>query len=190
MGLQYVGNTKTFLNEMASLGIVGYLWVKCFKKSIIDLNNLRFDTRLNYHEDEEFVLKYLSYCKSVVSVDTPGYNYIMPDFSSKYPSVINGYYLYRSLYSRAIEISSGELTNYVCYTLNSMGYYFIVELCQRDFMQRWQFIREERPVIVSNILKSNMPCWMKYAIYFDVTCVFVTLFLNIYIYIKRVLHKK
>lgn len=189
VGLHYEGNVKDFLNEMASIGIVGYTVIKCFKRSVIELNGLRFDTRFKYHEDEEFVLRYLSCCDSVVSVDTPGYNYIMPDFASKYPSVENGYYLYRSLYTKALEISLGELSGYVKYALNSMMHYLVVELRDKKFLHRSRILRTERRVIGSNVLKSNMFGVMKYAIRIDFTGFLTSSLLTLYLGLKRIFQR-
>lgn len=189
-GLQYAGTVKDFLNEMANIGIVGYTVIKCFKRSVIELNGLRFDTGFKYHEDEEFVLRYLACCGYVVSVETPGYNYIMPNFANKYPSVENGYYLYRSLYSRALQISSGELSKYVYYVLNSMMHYLIVESSAKKFMQRCRFMRTERRVIGPNVLKSNMFSLLKYAIRLDVTGFFSASLLTLYLGLKRIFKGK
>ena len=185
-GLHYAGNVKGFLDEMARIGIVGYTVIKCFKRSVIESNGLRFDTGFKYHEDEEFVLRYLSCCADVASVETPGYNYIMPDFASKYPSVENGYCLYRSLYSKALEISSGELSSYVKYALNSMMHYLVVESSDKDFIRKSRFIRAERRVIGPNVLKSNMFSVLKYAIRLDFTGIFAASLLTLYIWLKRI----
>lgn len=187
VGLRYVGTVNGFLNEMANSGLVGYTVIKCFRRSIIELNKLRFDTRFNYHEDEEFVLRYLPYCGNIVSVDTPGYNYIMPNFESKYPTVKNGYYLYSSLYSRAIEISLGELSGYARYALNSMMFYFVAEFSQKSFIKRCHFLRKTRQLLGPNILKSNIFCLSKYAILVDFTGIFASLILTMHLFLKSFL---
>ena len=50
-------------------------WAKVFKKTIIEKNNMQFDTKLRLFEDTIFVLTYLSFCNSVQTIDYKGYYY-------------------------------------------------------------------------------------------------------------------
>lgn len=49
---------------------------KLFKKSIIDNNNLRFNTDIRLAEDLDFFMRYLCCCKSVKTADRNNYSYI------------------------------------------------------------------------------------------------------------------
>ena len=50
---------------------------KCYKKSIITNNNLRFDSRLVSAEDYIFNIQYLMHCKDLYFVDSADYMYFM-----------------------------------------------------------------------------------------------------------------
>lgn len=53
----------------------GFTWNKFFKKSIIDKNNLEFDEKLIIKEDEEFILRYCKYIKTLLLCSYTPYNY-------------------------------------------------------------------------------------------------------------------
>lgn len=50
-------------------------WGKFFKKSIIQQNNLKFDTNLKFGEDSLFNLKYLKFCKIISTSNLSKYVY-------------------------------------------------------------------------------------------------------------------
>lgn len=58
-----------------------YVWGKLFKRSIIEENNLRFDSRISLGEDVVFVVQYALFCKTCASVQDILYYYV------KYPGV-------------------------------------------------------------------------------------------------------
>lgn len=54
---------------------VGFPVGKAYSKKLLDLNNLRFDTRLSFHEDHIFVLDYYMLCHTIRLVDAIDYKY-------------------------------------------------------------------------------------------------------------------
>ena len=48
---------------------------KCFKRSVIETNNIRFDELIAYHEDHIFTLSFIFYSRRIATVDVCGYNY-------------------------------------------------------------------------------------------------------------------
>ena len=48
---------------------------KCFKRSIIEAKNIRFDEQIAYHEDHIFTLSYIYHTHIIATVDACGYNY-------------------------------------------------------------------------------------------------------------------
>lgn len=54
----------------------GFPVAKLFRRNIIEKYNLKFDTRLSYHEDQLFVLSYLEHCSSIALCATPSYHYL------------------------------------------------------------------------------------------------------------------
>lgn len=54
-------------------------WAKCFRKSIIDTNNIRFDEDLSYGEDSIFIYEYLCFCSTIRYNSSVGYKYYIFD---------------------------------------------------------------------------------------------------------------
>lgn len=66
--------------------IQGYLWCKCFDKSIITANNIRFKD-FHLFEDANFVYSYLRYIYHIKIIGSFSYVYFVPDYSKKYADV-------------------------------------------------------------------------------------------------------
>lgn len=56
-------------------GVMGVLWGKMFKNSIIKENQLFFESKIRYQEDLLFIFFYLNNCKSVYYSSIPTYHY-------------------------------------------------------------------------------------------------------------------
>lgn len=54
---------------------VGFPIGKAYQKKILNLNNLRFDSRISFHEDHIFVLDYYRFCNTVRLVNATDYKY-------------------------------------------------------------------------------------------------------------------
>lgn len=54
---------------------LGYPVGKAYRRDLLNLNNLRFDTRLSFHEDHIFVLDYYMLCNTIRLVDATDYKY-------------------------------------------------------------------------------------------------------------------
>lgn len=78
-GVHYVGKqecAKAFV-EIEMSGGMGWTCNKWFKKSIIDKNHIRFDTRFAIQEDHLFTLSYLLHVNHVIITSYAPYNYVM-----------------------------------------------------------------------------------------------------------------
>lgn len=181
---EYIGDVKGLLDRMHQIGVVGYTVVKAFKASILKNNNIRFNEKYSYHEDEEFILRYLVHCNSVISVSVSGYNYVIPDFERKYPIIKNAYDLYRSLYGSSIAIYGKCNSKYVESVFNSLIYYFVEEFERKNLWGRWLFMINNRKLFLPNILKSNMFFLSRWIIFLDVSCIMSTLLLSFHIQLK------
>lgn len=62
----------------------GYLWTRCFRRSLIEEYTLRFNTDYIVREDEDFILHFMKYVKTFKTVPTDNYLYNEPDYFSKY----------------------------------------------------------------------------------------------------------
>lgn len=65
-------------------GMYGYLWIKLFRRQIIEENNIRFDIKSAFREDEQFFSKYLEYTTTFCCIDKENYFYILPTADKKY----------------------------------------------------------------------------------------------------------
>lgn len=77
--VHYIGKqecAKAFV-EVEMSGGMGWTCNKWFKKSIIDENNIRFDTRFAIQEDHLFTLSYLLHVNHVIITSYAPYNYVM-----------------------------------------------------------------------------------------------------------------
>mgnify|MGYP006362462669 CR=1 FL=1 len=62
----------------------GYLWTRCFRRSLIEKYTLRFNTDYVVREDEDFILHFMTHVNSFKTVPTNNYLYNEPDYFSKY----------------------------------------------------------------------------------------------------------
>ena len=72
------------LEELMTKNILGYCFIKLFKNSTIQKHNIRFDHEIKFREDDLFVLKYLEYTKSWVSIPKANYIYFIPSKNKDY----------------------------------------------------------------------------------------------------------
>lgn len=82
------GNTadaKRFLiTSLMCQDMYGYLWVKLFRRSLIEQHTIRFDVQSTFREDEQFLSRYLEYATSIVYMDKVGYHYFFPPTRKSY----------------------------------------------------------------------------------------------------------
>lgn len=122
-GIDYYGDSKNALIHLKESLLLGFVWNKILKKSIIDKNELFFDENIVFMEDEEFILKYFKYCKMIACTANIGYNYVI-SFSStkqKYSDIDNYYvalsnfrsikYIFKSYYNHIYQSYLDMLTN-------------------------------------------------------------------------------
>lgn len=88
-------------------GTLGYPVNKLFRSSIIKKNSIRFREDIKLREDEDFVLRYLMYVNKGRIIKEGGYNYIIPDYHSKYLT-IDVFDIEVELYKTAWLISEGK----------------------------------------------------------------------------------
>lgn len=62
-------------------GYMGSVWLACFKKDIIQSNNIAFNEKLHHSEDKLFLINYLFCCQSLAVVNEALYNYNLGDSS-------------------------------------------------------------------------------------------------------------
>lgn len=73
-GLNHMDSASGFM-KIATQFLVTSLLGKCYRRDIIQRHAVSFVPRMNYAEDRDFNLKYLSVCNSCISSEYTGYNY-------------------------------------------------------------------------------------------------------------------
>ena len=107
--IDYNGDLKGALSLLYNCKMFGSLCNKCFKKSVIDKNDLRFNELYRFREDEEFLLRYMSHVKQVAATTMQSYVYIVPDWN-KYNNSENLLTLC-SMYRSVLSIYEGKANN-------------------------------------------------------------------------------
>lgn len=79
---------KNSIILLDKLNVLGYLWCKCFRSSIISQYQLRFNSNYCIWEDTDFILRYALHCKSIYSTSLGGYYYNVPNWV-KYEKYLN-----------------------------------------------------------------------------------------------------
>ena len=156
---------------------VGYIFVKCFKTKIIKQNKICFDERFNYHEDEEFVLKYLTFCNRTYSTANIGYNYLVPNPKQNKYIIKNSLSLYNSLFNSANFIYGGKNNIVISHYLD--GYTMKLLDCFKKTISIGR-LREYRKSVGKLVLSSNLFCLTKWAILLDPTCIISSLILFVH----------
>ena len=81
LGFNFKGNIPNLISELNRTGLLGYAFIKCFRREIIDRFNIRFDTKVHFQEDELFVVEYLKNANRGVCMNSKNYFYYVPDWS-------------------------------------------------------------------------------------------------------------
>ena len=79
-----LGAIRKLIVALMSLGVYGYLWVKLFRRQIIEDYHIRFDEKSAFREDEQFFSKYLEYVTTFRCLDKESYYYILPPSNRAY----------------------------------------------------------------------------------------------------------
>lgn len=66
-----------------------YLWVKLFRRDLLEAHHIRFDKQSVLGEDTQFISKYLEYAVSFMCIDSMGYYYILPSQKKIYGPNVN-----------------------------------------------------------------------------------------------------
>ena len=185
IGIVCEDGIQNYIENLYVAGLLGYLWIKRFRRSIIEQYAIRFDERFNFREDEEFVVRYLTYCKLVASTDVAGYNYYVPDYMCKYHVENNMFELCQSLCRSLLRISSKIEHSYAVKLRNDITSRFLTEFCIRDtFATKRKILLEYRDSIGPMLLLTSLFIPIKYILYIDSTGIFSTTLLYLYLSVK------
>ncbi len=165
-GLSFIGSSHKGQILLYKENCFGYLWVKAFKKSIIDYNKLKFKTFLKKDEDQDFIIQYLKHCEKVRFTDQIGYHYNVPNWGAKY-SKTDHFLDFVKLYKEEKKLIG---TNIKGNSVNGYGMILEAILFNSLFMQ--QDVAIERIYIYKSLLrkdvfKGNISIISKVIIYFS-----------------------
>lgn len=182
-GINYKGCVQDAASLLYENDILGYLWVKLFKRSVIEFHKLRFDPHFNYWEDQEFCFRYFSCIKNLVCTKDVGYYYHYPDCASKYPKKNNMFYMYLSLYKSAMIIYNGKINDMIIRILDDYISVLFSLYKNRHPLKR-KYLMEFRMQVGKNIMKSHLFPLTKLFIYLDMTTYISDMIIKLHIKFK------
>ncbi len=154
-GVDFCGVVKDGILLLARINTLGYLWTKIIRRDIVEAYGLRFDTRLIFREDEDFLLRYMQHIDGEMCCIKQGaYNYAVPNFTKKYSSPDN-FYSFLSILSALKKIYGDErnwlIDDYVKELTQSLFYSF--ETGTSDRKQKLRMYKAEVGRQVLNVEK-------------------------------------
>lgn len=177
-GVSYKGSCKEGLLELFKNCYLGYLWVKLFRADIIKENHIRFDAKISYQEDENFVLLYAAHAKQMVSIEDIGYMYF-PPFRNKYQEKKNWFYMTQRLFENSLTLYGQEWNDLVSYYLN---YYTdaLMDIYEKKQEDRRKYLKVYRNVTGALLLKSRLFFLSRWLCFLDFTNLLSSLILDIH----------
>ena len=183
-GFDYKGDVRNALQLLFEDSVLGYLSTKAFKKEIIEKNRLRLNVTYNYHEDEEFFLRYCKYVNLVSSVHESGYVYFVSNWA-KY-CIRNRYELFRDKWMSIRDIFSVNVLPVVKSYLNDFAFNFLEEVSNRkNFRDSLILVREFRKSVWTYIPYLGLFFLTRIILFMDFTGFFATLFVKMHSRLKR-----
>lgn len=178
VGFDYEGGVPGALDLLYQYWMIGNMPPKIFRLEIIRRNNLSLDLRFNYMEDEEFVLRYLKYCKNIKIVKTPGYCYYSLSYEQldRY-NIRCQFELYQSLFSEAYAIIGSKSSPLVLFYLNQYTSHLIEHFRKEINVDKMKIYKKTVGAIV---LSSRMFWITKWIIYLDPTALLSSLLLFVH----------
>ena len=188
-GVDFSGNMKNAVEALYENGILGYLFSKAFRRQIIENNRLRFQQDFNYHEDEDFFLRYALVCKGMTSVAFPGYVYFEPDWKKYAKRIQNRYQLFKSKWE-SIYILYGDVSYKVAMSyLNDYSYNFLLSAEEYDVIAKLRLLcRDYSNTVRGNALKAGLFYPTRLLLHFDKTGWASALCLRAHMWIKNMIN--
>lgn len=107
-----IDDKRRLIISLMCQGVYGYLWVKLFRRQLIEQYAIRFDTNSTFREDEQFLSKYLEYVTGFKCIDRANYYYILPASEKKYGG--DAYYSLFPVFQSLDVIYNHELPYEIC----------------------------------------------------------------------------
>ena len=135
-GIDFNGKPEDGLQALYENNIIGYLFIKAFRSSILEEHQIRFDAKMRYKEDEDFILRYCQYCNSISCTSKCGYMYYAPDWDKKYKlSFDEQSHLLTCLCKDACNLKFDESSSFLRAKIEDATDFFVTEFkCKRHRM--------------------------------------------------------
>lgn len=188
-GFSFNGVTHEFVNKLNESGLFGYLFIKCFKRSIIEDYRVRFDDNIKFQEDEVFLCEYLIHARISKSVERKGYYYFAPEWG-KYGGINIDHIVYRtrkSLNALHVIMPNGYDSPILQSKLNSLILYLVEAYNQ---YRNLQYLREIRFLFKKGFHTQKIPKTVEKIIEIDNTYIVLFVLLFVYKIMCLLSHKK
>lgn len=187
LGVDYQGDIRGLLYELHKGKIVGYTVIKCFRNNLLQERGMRFNENYNCYEDEEFVLRYLTYCNSAYATSNAGYIYMCPDFERKYVQKSNLLDLHSSLYNSALNIYNQQINKVTYHYLES---YTMCLIMSFGVEPKWTYLRRYRKDVHKLVMLTKMFLPTKLLIWLDPTSCLSYIVLKLHYRFRMIFNKK
>ena len=183
-GFEFCGDKCIGLIKLYENKILGYLWVKLFKKEIIDSYNIRFNEDFNFWEDQVFCIDYFCYINTISCTNKIGYNYCVPDWDNKYKVKENIILVYESIYKSFSVIFKGKINNLVLDSIDGYVGQVLISYKNNNSLSRRK-LKKMLDVLKHDFLKSHLFFLTKWIVYLDKTTFLGDYMLKLHVKIKK-----
>ena len=185
-GICFEGCFKDGLALLYSNSIAGYLWCKAFKTNIIRTHQVYFNSSFNYREDEEFFLRYGTYCNTIICSRTIVTHYCVPNCDEKYTRRGDMFDLQLSCVDSLKKIYPDEFHHKTGNKVVELTMELQLLYIRKDPLRK-EKLRQYRDMLGKNILDTNLFWLTKYTVYLDPTLVVSDCVLRLHTTIKKLL---
>ena len=184
VSFSYDGETLDYVMATYKNNIVGYTTIKCFKRELLKREKLHFKQSYVPREDEEFVLRYMNFCKKTKAVSYIGYHYFVPDFKCKYDTFKDNLDLCNILLVNALNLYKNLINDHTREYLN-----FYTGILARTYYKYTSIsiLKKYRDTVGALVFETGLPNIIKGIIYYDVSFIissFTMYIYSIYLLIK------
>jgi len=189
VGFNYYGDRQRFMLASYHNNNVGYLVIRCFKRSLIEGFKLFFNERYVVREDEEFCLRYIALCEKIMAVQNVGYHYFVPDFNKKY-SLCYSLELCDNLLSDALYLYEYEFNDHIRDYIN-----LYTGVLLKTFVKRCKIsdFKKYKCTVGHFVHETDLPIVVKKIFYYDFTLILSSIILymySLYVNIKSLIINK
>ena len=103
---------QEFIKRLVTSSCFGYIWVKAFRRELVESHKIRFDENSSFTEDAQFIAACLEHVMSFQIVDKANYYYIAPNLQKKYSG--DNYYSILRVCQSFMNLYDGHLPKEFC----------------------------------------------------------------------------